>query len=63
MKLPEAVMEKRQCVTLALAAADLWRQNRNMGRWSSSAVHRYLEDGGKVAESSGRMARASTNYR
>eukprot|EP00435_Cladocopium_sp_Y103_P036950 s669_g9.t1 len=31
---------------------------KRLGRWSSSAVHRYLEDGGTVAQSSERMAKA-----
>lgn len=35
---------------------------KRLGRWSSSAVHRYLADGGEVAKASERMAKARVNY-
>eukprot|EP00435_Cladocopium_sp_Y103_P045096 s974_g12.t2 len=35
---------------------------KRLGRWSSSAVHRYLEDGGAVAQSSEKMAKARISY-
>eukprot|EP00435_Cladocopium_sp_Y103_P076192 s59_g80.t1 len=35
---------------------------KRLGPWSSSAVHRYLEDGGAVAQSSEKMAKARISY-
>ena len=36
---------------------------KRMGRWSSSSVHRYLEDGGEVAAASKKMAAVEIRYR